>query len=99
MHKNRDSGFGLNRCGSFQPRPALAGRGRREAPGEGLLPRVRLSPTSRKQPLTPALSPPRAGGGGRKNRRPPTPAGLPQGPRFTPFLIATPGCVMGAATV
>src|SRR5437588_1705836 len=45
--------------------PLFAGRGRREAPGEGLSPRVRLCANSRKQPLTPTLSPRSAGRGSR----------------------------------
>src|ERR1700743_639407 len=36
--------------------PLFAGRGRRAAPGEGLSPRVQLSPALRQEPLTPTLS-------------------------------------------
>jgi hypothetical protein len=43
--------------------PPLAGRGRREAPGEGLSPRIRLQASLRKQPLTPTLSPQERGEG------------------------------------
>ena len=63
--RQRRSRFkGARGAGAIHLAP-LAGRGRREAPGEGLSPRVPV----RREPLTPTLSPRRAGRGSALQRR------------------------------